>query len=62
MKTLVISTHVDDELLGCFSFLNGDCNVLELSADEFHIVSRKERIEELDKLSKLYLKSVIAEE
>ena len=39
--------------MGCFSFLNGDCHVLELSADEFHIVSRKERIEELDKLSKL---------
>lgn len=53
MKTLIISPHVDDELLGCFSFLNSDCHVLELNANEFHIVSRKERIEELGKLSKL---------
>lgn len=50
-KTLVISPHVDDELLGCFSFLNEDAHVVECGVDVFHVVSREERLQELKNLS-----------
>lgn len=50
-KTLIISPHVDDELLGCFSFLNEDAHVIECGVDLFHVVTREERLEELKNLS-----------
>jgi len=51
-KSLIISPHIDDELLGCFSFLNENTHVVECGVDEFHIVDRNERLRELKNLSK----------
>ena len=50
-KTLVISPHIDDEVLGCFSALGSDTHVMECGADEFHVVDRKERLTELNALA-----------
>ena len=52
VKSLIISPHIDDELLGCFSFLNENTHVVECGVDEFHIVDRNERLRELKNLSK----------
>jgi len=52
VKNLIFSPHVDDELLGNFSFLNQDTHVIETGVDEFHVVSREERLGELEKLAK----------
>ena len=35
-----------------FSFLNQDTHVIETGVDEFHVVSREERLGELEKLAK----------
>jgi len=51
-KVLVFSPHVDDELLGSFSFLNKGTHVIETGVDEFHVVNRDERIAELEQVSK----------
>ena len=32
-RNLILSPHVDDELLGCFSFLNDETHVMECGAD-----------------------------
>ena len=50
-KNLIFSPHVDDELLGSFSFLDENTNVIETGVDEFHVVDKDERLEELKKLS-----------
>jgi len=50
-KNVIISPHVDDELLGSFSFLNSDTTVVETGVDEFHVVNKDERLDELDKLA-----------
>ena len=44
---LVISPHIDDEILGCGGILDDKCFVIECGVDEFHVVSREERIIEL---------------
>ena len=46
---LVISPHIDDEVLGCGGILDDNTFVLECGVDKFHVVSRKKRIEELEK-------------
>jgi len=50
VKRLVISPHIDDEVLGCGGQLDRDTFVVECGVDDFHIVSRVERIQELDKV------------
>lgn len=50
---LVISPHIDDEILGCGGLLDENTFVLECGVDKFHVVSRKKRIEELEKAQKL---------
>lgn len=50
---LVISPHIDDEVLGCGGILDGDTFVLECGVDKFHVVSRKNRIEELERMQEL---------
>ena len=49
---LIISPHIDDEILGCGGILDASSFVLECGVDDFHIVSRDERIEELSLASK----------
>ena len=50
-QNLILSPHVDDELLGCFSYLNDKTFVMECGADEFHVVDREERLCELQDLA-----------
>lgn len=47
MGTLVLSPHADDEVLGCSAFLGGSCHVLYLGIDEFHVVTRQQRVGEV---------------
>jgi LmbE family N-acetylglucosaminyl deacetylase len=53
MDKLIISPHIDDEILGCGGTLDHRTFVLECGVDEFHIVPRQERINELEEASKL---------
>ena len=46
-NVLVLSPHVDDEVLGCFSFLGPASFVLHFGAEDRPDVSRLERIQEL---------------
>jgi LmbE family N-acetylglucosaminyl deacetylase len=46
-RTLILSPHADDEVLGCFSFLRPDCRVLYLGIEERTYVSRRARLEEV---------------
>ncbi|QSB01846.1 PIG-L family deacetylase [Methylomonas sp. EFPC1] len=48
-NTLIFSPHIDDEVLGCFSFLGPDCFVLHFGAEDRPYVSRIERIQELER-------------
>ena len=52
-KKLVISPHIDDEVLSCGGILDENTFVLECGVDNFHIVSRKERIIELENAQKI---------
>ncbi len=45
--TLVLSPHADDEVLGCSALLSPSCHVLYLGIDEFHVVPRDRRLEEV---------------
>jgi len=51
-KRLVVSPHIDDEILGCGGSLDENTFVLEIGVDDFHIVSRAERIRELESAQK----------
>ncbi len=53
MDKLVISPHIDDEILGCGGILDQNTFVLECGVDEFHIVPKQERINELENAKKL---------
>jgi len=57
MKALIISPHADDEVLGCGGFLakhGKDCFVYYVGIDEFHIISREDRLEEVKKVAALF--------
>lgn len=43
---LVLSPHVDDDVIGCGGILDADTTVVYIGIDQFHVVSRAERIEE----------------
>ena len=51
-RTLIISPHIDDEVLGCYCVLHENAHVMECGVDKFHVVNREERIEELKGLQK----------
>jgi LmbE family N-acetylglucosaminyl deacetylase len=48
-RTLVLSPHIDDEVLGCFSFLGPDTFVLHFGAEDRPTVSRRGRVLELER-------------
>jgi LmbE family N-acetylglucosaminyl deacetylase len=52
-QKLVISPHIDDETLGCGGILDHNTFVLEIGVDNFHVVSREERIIELQEVKKI---------
>ena len=47
VETLIFSPHVDDEVLGCFAFLNENCHVLYGGVEERVNIPRAQRLEEL---------------
>jgi len=51
MKNLIISPHIDDEVLGCYSVLTNETHVMECGVDDFHIVNKEERLIELSNLA-----------
>tara|TARA_R100001163_G_C4967598_1_gene128861 strand:- start:84 stop:701 length:618 start_codon:yes stop_codon:yes gene_type:complete len=52
-KKLVISPHIDDEVLGCGGILDEDTFILECGVDDYHIVCRSDRIAELKEAKKI---------
>lgn len=46
--TLILSPHIDDEILGCFSFLNTQTFVLYFGVEDRPEISREGRIKELE--------------
>jgi len=54
-KTLVISPHCDDEILGCGGILNNriDENVFVyyIGIDVFHVISQEDRLLEVDSVA-----------
>ena len=47
IETLIFSPHVDDEVLGCFAFLNEHCHVLYGGVEERPNIPSAQRLEEL---------------
>lgn len=47
VSTLILSPHVDDEVLGCFCFLNTEAHVLYGGVEERPTIPRKKRMAEL---------------
>lgn len=45
--TLILSPHIDDEVLGCFRFLNEQAHVLYLGVEDRPDVSRDRRLQEV---------------
>ena len=52
-KKLIISPHIDDEVLGCGGILDSNTFILECGVDEFHVVSKEDRIKELNSAQKI---------
>ena len=48
MKRLVIAPHIDDDVLGCGGVIDKDTLVVYCGVDDYHVVSREERIKEAD--------------
>lgn len=52
-KKLIISPHIDDEVLGCGGILDSNTFIIECGVDEFHVVSKEDRIKELKAAQKI---------
>ncbi|GAA0879475.1 PIG-L family deacetylase [Algoriphagus jejuensis] len=52
IKTLVISPHIDDEVLGCYTFLGPKTFVLYLGVEDRSYITASERKQELVEVSK----------
>jgi N-acetylglucosamine malate deacetylase 1 len=53
MKNLIISPHIDDEVLGCYSVLNEDTFVCYLGVEDRSYISAEERVKELEKAASI---------
>jgi|TARA_R110002124_G_scaffold88177_1_gene226605 LmbE family N-acetylglucosaminyl deacetylase len=52
-KKIIISPHIDDDILGCGGILDENSLVIYCGVDDFHVVGRKDRIKEAESASKL---------
>lgn len=52
MKKLIISPHIDDEVLGCGGILDENSHVLHCGVEDRDHVTAKERIEEIEAVKK----------
>jgi LmbE family N-acetylglucosaminyl deacetylase len=50
-KQLIISPHIDDDVLGCGGVTEDDTYILYCGVDDFHVVSRNERLKEASEVS-----------
>ncbi len=50
---LIVSPHVDDEVLGCYSFLNEKSFICYLGAEDRPEIPREQRLDELKKCSEI---------
>ena len=51
MRQLVISPHIDDDVLGCGGVINSETLTLYCGVDEFHIVTTEDRLKEADNVT-----------
>jgi LmbE family N-acetylglucosaminyl deacetylase len=54
MKKLIISPHIDDEVVGCGGILDEDTYVYFCGVDWFHEISQKERLAEANAVSRFF--------
>ena len=54
MRQLVISPHIDDDVLGCGGVINSETLTLYCGVDEFHIVTKEDRLKEADNVRDFY--------
>jgi len=52
MDKLIISPHLDDEVIGCGGTLDNSCQVIYCGVEENHIIPANERIKEAENVSK----------
>ena len=52
-KKLIISPHIDDDILGCGGILDKNTLVLYCGVDEFHIIPKSSGLEEAKEASKI---------
>ena len=53
MKKLIISPHIDDEVLGCGGILDSDTFILHCGVEDRSYVSAEKRIEEIEDVRKI---------
>ena len=53
MDKLIISPHIDDEVLGCGGILDENCFVLHCGVENRSYVNAQERVDELEEMRKL---------
>ena len=54
MKKIVIAPHIDDDVLGCGGIIDSDTLTLYCGVDEFHIISKEDRLKEADAVRDFY--------
>lgn len=54
VKRLIIAPHADDEVLGCASVLDAETFVYYVGIDEFHEVSREDRLREVEATARYF--------
>jgi LmbE family N-acetylglucosaminyl deacetylase len=53
VNTVILAPHIDDEVLGCFSYLNESTFVHCIGVEDRSYVSREERVKELERAARL---------
>ncbi len=54
MKKIVIAPHIDDDVLGCGGIIDSDTLTLYCGVDDFHIISKEDRLKEADAVRDFY--------